>query len=130
MTYRTFADVLLLLNDMMDHARIAESFSRGRTPAELASDLQYRFSVLYALQVVGEVASKVPESVRLKRPAISWSLIVGFRHVVVHGYGKVRLDRVAAILDAEIPGLIREFEELIPEVEALGETPLDARAAT
>ena len=70
MKLRTFADALLLLEDMRDYALNAVSFSEGKGIAELRGDEQHRFSILYALQVVGEAASRMPEPVREMAPEV------------------------------------------------------------
>jgi uncharacterized protein with HEPN domain len=64
----TYADTLQLLEDMRDYARKALAFSHGKGLRELVDDEQYRFSIPYALQVVGEAASRVPQPVRSLSP--------------------------------------------------------------
>jgi uncharacterized protein with HEPN domain len=124
MRARTFADVLKYLEDMRDYAEKAKAYSRGRTLGDLAADEPYRFSILYPLQVVGEAATRVPEAVRCLAPEIPWDLISGFRHHLVHGYGRVRLDKVQSILDSELPPLLWSLEKLIVVVEQYGEAPI------
>lgn len=124
MKVRTYADSLQLLEDMRDYAIKAKRFSTGRDFADLQSDEAYRFSVLYALQVVGEAASRVPSSVAAMEGRIPWKLIAGFRHAVVHGYGEVKLDKVQSILEEELESLVRLVDEFIPRVEAKGDAPL------
>lgn len=102
MKINTYSDALQYLEDMRDFAIKARSFSAGRSLCDLEQDEQYRFSILYALQVIGEAASKVPSPVTNLSSGIAWRLIIGFRHVVVHGYGAVRLDVVQSILDEEL----------------------------
>lgn len=124
MKLRTFADCLQLLDDMREYAAKARRFSAGKGLVDLQEDEAYRFSILYPLQVVGEAAGKVPVPARQMAPEIAWSLIANFRHVVVHGYGEVKLDKVQSILDDEIDPLLAELERLIVAVEALGDKPL------
>lgn len=124
MKLKTWADALQLLEDMRDYAVKARRFSAGRGVVALEEDEAYRFSIFYPLQVVGEIAARVPEPVRELAPAIPWKLIVGFRHVVVHGYDAVRLDKVQSILDNELEPLASELDALILQVEAKGESPL------
>lgn len=124
MRIKTFAEALLLLEDMREYALKARRFSAGKSSADLSLDEAYRFSILYPLQVVGEAALKVPIAVRTLAPEIPWSLIGNFRHVVVHGYGEVKIDKVQSILDDEIEPLVAALDRLIPTVESLGDKPL------
>lgn len=124
MTPLTFADVVRFLRDMRHFAKLARGFSEGKSIADLEADLQYRCAVLYALQVIGEAASKVPKPVRVLAPEIPWTRIVAFRHVVVHGYAAVRDVVVDEILRQEMPRLIPELDRLHEIVVARGEEPL------
>ena len=124
MTLRENGDVLVYLDDMLENARRAQKFSAGRSFEDLEADDAYQFSVLHALQIIGEAARKVPAGFRAHHQHIPWPLIVGLRHVVVHDYGDIRFDKIELVLREEIPKLIPQLEALISLVESKPETPL------
>ncbi|MBR2855590.1 DUF86 domain-containing protein [Candidatus Saccharibacteria bacterium] len=49
----------------------------------------YRAMVAFFVQQIGECASKLSDDFKSKHPEIEWGAIVGFRHHIVHAYGKV-----------------------------------------
>lgn len=126
----TYADALQWLEDMRDYALKARTNAGKRPMSDMEADEPYLFTVLYPLQVVGEAATHIPRPVRALEPQIPWDLIVGFRHVAVHGYGAIRVDRVYSIVHDELDTLIAHLSGLIPRVESLGETPLPPPPST
>jgi len=99
---------------MLEAARLVEEFARGRSQADLEDDRQLRFALLYALQIVGEAGRRVSDESRRAHPEVPWQDIAGFRNWVVHGYFDVDLDRVWAIVTADVPPLIAQLENLLP----------------
>ena len=57
---------------MLDAAREATAFARGRTRGELAVDRQLTLAVVKAIEIVGEAASQVTESTRGELPDVPW----------------------------------------------------------
>lgn len=43
------------------------------------------------LEIVGEAAKKIPESVRAQNPQVPWSEMTGMRDVLIHDYFGVNL---------------------------------------
>jgi len=71
-------DVVLLM-DMLDHARRAISAARGRVREDLERDDLLAAGLERFIEVVGEAASKVVEGTRHGLPGIPWREIVGMR---------------------------------------------------
>lgn len=72
------------------------------------------------LQIVGEAARAVPESVRAFAPEIPWREIVGMRSVLVHGYFEVDTGLVWDAVTRDVPQLKPAMEELLACIEAEG----------
>lgn len=64
---------------------------------QMAQDAVYR-----NLQVLGEAAKRVPESVRALAPAIPWRGIAGLRDVIVHQYEGVDQFQVWNVIQNEL----------------------------
>lgn len=86
-------DTIRMLH-MLDAAREAISFSRGRTRTDLDSDKMLTFALVRAIEIVGEAASKVTAQTRSEFPEMPWQDIVGMRNRIVHAYFDIDLDRV------------------------------------
>ena len=51
----------LLLNDMLDHAREAVTFTRGISRADLDSNRMLNLALVRLVEVIGEAASQIPQ---------------------------------------------------------------------
>jgi uncharacterized protein with HEPN domain len=91
---------------MVEAAEAAVKFAAGKTRADFGVDQMLAFSVLRALEVLGEAASKVSEDTRRKLPAVPWPEIVGMRNWLIHAYHDVNLDIVWRTVQKELPPLI------------------------
>jgi uncharacterized protein with HEPN domain len=76
--------------------------------------------VVHHLQIIGEAARAVPESVLRGAPEVPWHLVVGARNVLVHGYFLVDPDEVWGMVERDLPMLREAVERLLT---ALGGDP-------
>lgn len=67
-------------------------------------------AVLKNLEVIGEAARRIPDSVKEKYPDIPWNRVVGLRNVIVHGYFAVDLAIIWKIIKEQLPELKRKIE--------------------
>lgn len=98
------------LRHMLDAAREAVAFARGRTRGELAVDRQLTLAVVKALEIVGEAASQVTESTRGELPDVPWARVVAMRNRLVHAYFSINLDIVWRTVREDLPPLIDRLE--------------------
>jgi len=109
------------LQHMLDAARSAQRFIRGRRREHLETDEMLAFALLRALQIIGEAASQVSEGTRQAFPRIPWRPITGMRHRLVHAYFDVSLDRVWDTAVHHVPDLVKELGDLLPEDGSSGD---------
>jgi len=100
---------------MLDHAKEAVSFARGRTRADLDADRLLNLALTRLLEITVEAASRVPEDVRERHPEIPWPQIVGLRNRLIHGYDSVDLNVLWQIVTSDLPPLIVSLESIINE---------------
>ncbi len=111
-------DDLIRLNHMLEAAKIAMSFADGRTREDLDIDIQLVFSLVKAIEIIGEAANKVSREIRKEYPSISWQDIIGMRNRLIHAYYAINLDVVWSSVTQEIPELITELEK-IPGIQTM-----------
>jgi len=99
------------LSDMRDAIRPALEFSKDVTFEEFRNNREKQFSIIHALEIVGEAAKQVPASVREEYPAIPWRDIVGMRDRLVHGYFSVNLERLWNTIRDDLPDLERKLNK-------------------
>jgi uncharacterized protein with HEPN domain len=107
-----------LLLDMLIYARRARDFNAGIDWPRFATDQKLQYATQYALQVIGEAASKVSREFRDAHPEIPWEKISAFRHRLVHDYPRIELPKVWAVIENHLAPLIAALEPLIPPDDA------------
>lgn len=94
------------LRHMLDAARDALSFARGRDRNDLDGDRQFVLALVQCVQMVGEAAARVSEKTRSKLPDLPWAAIVGMRNRLVHGYYDIDHDEVWSTVTNDLPPLV------------------------
>ena len=102
------------LRHMIEAAREAVSFASNRVRDDLETDRQLVLSLVKDIEIVGEAATQVTESTRLKLTDIPWTVIVGMRNRLVHAYFSINLDIVWQTVQKDLPELIANLERVLP----------------
>lgn len=98
------------LRHMIEAAREAESFARGRIREELETDRQLVLSLVKDIEIVGEAAAQITESTRLELADVPWDRIVAMRNRLVHAYFSINSDIVWQTVQEDLPTLINKLE--------------------
>jgi uncharacterized protein with HEPN domain len=88
-----FADKVIAYTDGLDQNRFVQS------------GLNYD-ATLRNLELIGEAASHVPQSVREKHPNVPWRLMVATRNRLIHGYLGMDNDTIWSIVKIDVPSLL------------------------
>lgn len=105
------------LRHMLDAAREAMAFARGRTRRHLDQNRQLALALLKSIEIVGEAASRVSSAGRDRWPTIPWSEIIAMRNRLIHGYFDIDLDRVWDTVADDLPPLLAELERIVSSFE-------------
>jgi uncharacterized protein with HEPN domain len=103
------------LQHMLDAAREAVGFVRGKSRADLHTDRALQLVLTRLLEIIGEAASRIPQAWRERYRAIPWSAAVAIRNRLIHGYEDVDLDIVWQTVDEDLPRLIDSLEKAIDQ---------------
>jgi uncharacterized protein with HEPN domain len=102
------------LRHMRDAANHALAFARGRSEADLDTDVMFAYALSHALQIIGEAASQVTRETRVEYPQIAWDDIIGMRQWLVHGYDRVKTDVLWMTVQKDLSPLVNALNELLP----------------
>ena len=97
--------VHILVADMMEAIERIRAYTEGMAFDQFLQDHKTSDAVLRNLQVLGEAANRVPESIRALAPEIEWERIIRSRHVVVHDYFGIDYGIVWRIVQVHLPPL-------------------------
>ena len=98
---------------MLEYGREAIGLMRDKKRADLDTDRTLGLATLRCLEIVGEAASHIPESVRQQHPQIPWPQIIGTRNRLIHGYDLVDYDIIWSTIAEDLPPLIAELEKIL-----------------
>ncbi len=98
-------DTRLYVEDMIEFCGKARAYSSALTEATLTVDAMRYDAILRNLELIGEAATHVPETLRAMAPDVPWRQIVATRNRVAHAYLGISADTVWSILHDDLPAL-------------------------
>jgi uncharacterized protein with HEPN domain len=110
-------DDLARLRHILDAAREACGFIRGRSRIDLDRDRQLVWALVKAAEIVGEAAYQMNKASRAEIPGIPWEDIIGMRHRLVHAYFDINLDILWKTTQEDLPSLVAQLEPIVPKEE-------------
>jgi uncharacterized protein with HEPN domain len=107
-------DDVIRIRHMIEAGESAMMFVANRTRPDIESDIQLRFAIVQAVQIIGEAASRVSGEAQNSTPSIPWRQIVAMRNRLVHAYFDIDPDEVWRVAVEEIPKLLPSLRALLP----------------
>jgi uncharacterized protein with HEPN domain len=108
-------DDRLLLQDMLDHARVAIDATRSKQRAALDSDPIFRAAAERFIEIIGEAASRISAQRQARMSEIPWADIVAMRNRLIHGYAQIDYDVVWRTIQDDLPKLVALLERELAE---------------
>ena len=100
------------LNDMIGFTEKVLSYSEGfDQQCFTVSGLNYDATVRN-LELIGEAATHIPDSIRQNNPQIPWRMIIATRNRLIHGYLGIDNDTLWSIIQTDIPALLPLLQHL------------------
>jgi uncharacterized protein with HEPN domain len=93
------------IQDIIDAINNAEKFTSSLTYDDFREDIKTAFAVVRVLEIIGEAAKSIPESLRTQYPAIPWKEMTGMRDKLIHEYFGVNYEVVWDTVKMELPEL-------------------------
>lgn len=101
------------LTDMLGFAQNVLTYSQGMSQSEFTANRLHYDATLRNLELIGEAATHVPESIRVAHPHIPWRRIIATRNRLIHGYLGIDNDTLWSIITVDVPALIPALREVI-----------------
>lgn len=93
------------LDDILEAIRRIETYLAGETRDSFFGTPLLQDAVVRNLEIVGEVAKRLPPELRAQAPEIDWRKVAGLRDVLIHDYAAVDLAIVWDVIENRIAPL-------------------------
>ncbi len=108
---------IVRLRHMLDAATEALRFVQERQREDLEHDRQLEWSLVKAIEIIGEAAAQVSDDVRDEIPCIPWRNIVGMRNRLVHAYFDINRDILWKTVVEGLPPIVDALEKALLKEE-------------
>jgi len=79
-------DITLYIKDILEAMDSIETFTSGMNLQEFQNDDKTSSAVIRKLEVIGEAAKQVPETIRNQAIEVPWKEMAGMRDRLIHFY--------------------------------------------
>jgi len=105
----------LLLNDIRQAIDRIEQYIKNLSFDAFSKDQKSVDAVVRNLEIIGEVANRLPDEFKEKYSEMQWHKVVGLRHRIVHEYFGIDLEIVWQILRKDLPELNHNLTQIISD---------------
>ena len=91
--------------------RILRYSDRGKQEFESSELLQTW--VVHNLQIVGEAARRLSDSLKEQHAEVPWKEIVAMRNILVHDYFAVDVDEIWNVVERDLPELKNKIDSVL-----------------
>lgn len=103
----------LRVQDILDAVRRIATYVDGLSAEAFYADQRTIDAVVRNIEIIGEAARHVPDSVRVRSPGIAWAQMRGMRNVLIHEYDAVDVELVWETVVHDLPPLVVPLERLL-----------------
>lgn len=103
------------LEHMLNAINVLIDYKDKHSFNEAQADPVVYFGLVKHVEIIGEAIYKLTFKFREGHPVVNWGDIERMRHVLVHGYYKIRPQQLWNTIEIDVPALKPIIEQLIAE---------------
>jgi len=110
-------DIRLFITDMIEAIERIELYISELTYEQFERNSLVVDAVVRNLEIIGEAAKHIPQSLRATYSRVDWMRVVGFRNIVIHDYFDTDVEIVWTIATQRLSELKTVLNRMILEIE-------------
>lgn len=104
------------LYDMLSSTQFLLEFTKDKTIDDYINDRAFRSALERELQIIGEAMLQLDKiAAEITEEIPEYRNIIGFRHVLVHGYDSLDPATVWNVVETKLKGLEEKLRQLLPK---------------
>jgi len=104
------------LEDMIRFSENVLAYTEGLDQDSFVTTRLNYDATLRNLELIGEAATHIPDTVRESTPTIPWRMIIATRNRLIHAYLGIDNDTLWSIIRDDVPDLLSELKRLKSKV--------------
>ncbi len=104
--------IQLLLSDICEAIDRIEQYTSGISFEAFSKDQKTIDAVVRNLEIIGEVANRLPDDLKDSHSDIEWYKVVGLRNRIVHAYFGIDIEIIWQILRKDLPALRQSLSRI------------------
>ncbi len=109
-------DPKIFLKHILESIEAIESHARNISKENFLDNIKTQDAVVRRLEIIGEAAKNLPDSLKNKYSKIPWKKISSTRDILIHEYFGVNEKLVWRIVKNDIPKLKKQIARLLQEI--------------
>ncbi|MEW5827458.1 MAG: DUF86 domain-containing protein [Chloroflexota bacterium] len=101
------------ITDILQCIEHITAYTQDMTQSEFQGDQKTIDAVLRNLEIIGEAARHVPETVTRENPDIPWDEMRAMRNIVIHEYFGVNLNIIWHTTQVNLPSIVGKLKEIL-----------------
>ncbi len=115
-----YRDPRLYIDDILEAIRSIKEYTASMDYEAFVQDRKTLDAVVRNLEIIGEAAGRLPESMKTSTSYIEWRKIVGLRNILIHEYFGISLPVVWDVLQNKLEPLEAACLKLLEENQLSG----------
>lgn len=106
------------LKHILEAAQILTIEAPKHSLEKIKNDRILFFGCTKLIEIIGEASYKLTKEFKNEHPELPWDIIIGMRHVMVHGYYTISPEKVWQTIIDDIPEMIPILEKYLEELDS------------